>query len=231
MTAESASRHRAAASGPTLDKAAWKHRSNRALERAGEEKTVQRGAYHMLAWAAYTVGDRARALEWFERSLAVRRAMGDAFGEAVELANMGDLALEIPDLTLAASYLAQAMETAVRLENLYLLISPIGSAGALATEGGDHDQAIALLTAGDAAYASTSLVPDPSTREVMDGAMTQARSDLAARSDAAEARGRRMSIDIATTGPWRRFGGSAACADEDRRPKGSNSARTSIRRA
>ncbi|MEO5985889.1 MAG: tetratricopeptide repeat protein [Candidatus Limnocylindria bacterium] len=192
------------------DAAQIEQRSNRALEIAGEDQAVQRGAYHMLAWAAHTVDDRSGALEWFERSLAIRRAMGDAFGEAVELANMGDLAMEIPDLARAATYLERAMETAIRLESLYLLTSLIGSAGILATEGGDHRLAVVLLSAAEAAYSSTSLIPDPGTRDIMDAAMVKARSGLGAGSEAAEFNGRGLSIDDATSvalATVRRFAG------------------------
>jgi hypothetical protein len=111
--------------------------SRRALDRAGRDRKVQRAAFHMLAWAAHTAGDRPLAIDWFERSLAVRRAMRDSFGIAVELANLGDMAMETGELKRAAGYLEEALTTAVRLENLYLLNSLIGSAGTLAGETGD----------------------------------------------------------------------------------------------
>lgn len=169
--------------------------SRAALDRAGDDQKVQRAAYHMLAWAAYTAGSREGAIEWFERSLAVREAMNDAFGSAVELANLGDMAMESGDLRLAASSLRQALATAIRLQNLYLLNSLIGSAGALAVAAGHAEEALILLAAADAAYASTSLVPDPSTREMMDAATAEARkASTAGTADAATAAGRALSI-------------------------------------
>lgn len=77
--------------------------SRQALDRAGSDPRVQRAAFHMLAWAAHTAGDRPLAIDWFERSLAVRRTMGDPFGVAVELSNLGDMAMEAGDLAQAAT--------------------------------------------------------------------------------------------------------------------------------
>ena len=174
--------------------------SRQALERAGSDAVVQRAAFHMLAWAAHTAGDRRQALEWFERSLEVRRAMGDPFGIAVELANLGDIALETGDLGRAAGYIEDALSTAVRLENLYLLTSLIGSAGTLAGEAGMAEEAVTLLAAADAAYASTSLVPDPGTREMMDAAAAKARAALGPDgAELAEAVGRAMTLSAAAS--------------------------------
>jgi tetratricopeptide (TPR) repeat protein len=152
--------------------------SRAALDRAGQDRRIQRAAYHMLAWAAHTAGDRGRAIEWFERSLVIRQAMRDPFGVAVELANLGEMAMEAGDLARAADWIHEALTTATRLENLYLLTSLIGSAGALAGAAGSHADAMTLLAAADAAYDSTSLVPDPSTREMLDTASAKAREQL-----------------------------------------------------
>lgn len=169
--------------------------SRRALDRAGGDQKVQRAAFHMLAWAAYTAGDRNAAIEWFERSLTVRRAMADPFGIAVELANLGEMALEAGDLRRAAASVGDALTTAARLENLYLLTSLIGSAGALVVAAGDAEEGLTLLAGADAAYASTSLVPDPGTREMIDAAAAKARNVLpTGRASAAEAAGRALSM-------------------------------------
>ena len=169
--------------------------SRRALDRAGDEPKVQRAAFHMLAWAAYTAGDRAGAIEWFERSLAVRRAMDDPFGIAVELANLGDMAMETGDVARAAGSIQDGLELAVRLDNRYLLSSLIGSTGALAVAAAEPQEALTLLAAADAAYATTSLIPDPSTREMMDAAAAEARAPLAPDTAAsAEAAGRAMTM-------------------------------------
>lgn len=174
--------------------------SRQALDRAGPDPRVQRAAFHMLAWAAHTAGDRALAIDWFERSLAVRRVMNDPFGIAVELSNLGDMAMEAGDLAQAATYIEDALRTAVRLENLYLLTSLIGSCGALAGEAGHAEEAATLLAAADAAYASTSLVPDPGTREMMDAAAENARAALAAEdAETAEGIGRAMTVSDAAT--------------------------------
>lgn len=172
--------------------------SRSALGRAGLDQRVQRAAYHMLAWAAYTAGDRMRALDWFEKSLAVRQAMADPFGVAVELSNLGDMAIEAGDLPRAASSISEALATAIRLENVYLLTSLIGSAAALAGAAGEPEEALILLAAGEAAYASTSLVPDPSTREVLDATEAKARHQLEpSKADAAKERGRQLRLDAA----------------------------------
>lgn len=172
--------------------------SRAALERAGSDPRVQRAAYHMLAWAAYTTGDRDLALHWFDRSLAVRQAMADPFGVAVELGNLGDLAIEAGNLSRAAASIGEALATALRLENLYLLTSLIGSAAALAGAAEDHGEALTLLAAARAAYASTSLVPDPSTREVLDATEAKARESMTpSQADAATKVGRALSIHAA----------------------------------
>ena len=169
--------------------------SRAALDRAGADQKVQRAAYHMLAWAAYAAGSREDAIAWFERSLAVRGAMNDAFGSAVESANLADMAIESGDLRRAASSLREALATATRLHNLYLLNSLIGSVGALAVAAGDSEEALKLLGAADAAYASTSLVPDPSTLEMMEAAAARARGAMTAQAaDAATAAGRSLSM-------------------------------------
>jgi len=174
--------------------------SRRALDRAGDDLLVQRAAYHMLAWAAYTAGDRQPALEWFERSLEVRRGMRDQFGVAVELANLGEMAIEAGDLPRAAAYLADAIGAGRRLENLYLLTSLIGSAGTLAGAAGDSVEALVLLAACDAAYESISLVPDPSTRAMLDAAATQARAMVTPeKATAAGAQGRTLTFDDAVS--------------------------------
>ena len=172
--------------------------SRAALERAGEDLKVQRAAYHMLAWAAHTAGDRNAALDWFERSLAVRQAMADPFGVAVELANLGDMAMEAGDLPRAAASIREALATAVRLDNLYLLTSLIGSAGALSGAVGDAEEALTLLAAAETAYATTSLVPDPGGREMLDAAAASARQAVTpSRADAATATGNRLSVQAA----------------------------------
>jgi len=64
--------------------------ARRALAAAPDDLPTRRGALHMLAWAAYTAGDRRSARERFEDSIALRRELGDRFGVAVEEANVGD---------------------------------------------------------------------------------------------------------------------------------------------
>ena len=58
------------------------------------------------------------------------------------------------------------------------------------------EEAATLLAAADAAYASTSLVPDPGTREMMDAAAEKARAALAAPGDLLHARHRGLALGL-----------------------------------
>ena len=70
----------------------------------------------------------------------------------------------------------------------------------MAGAAGHAEEAATLLAAADAAYASTSLVPDPGTREMMDAAAEKARAVLAAEhAETAEAIGGAMTWSDAAT--------------------------------
>lgn len=172
--------------------------ARRAMDRAPDDLLVRRGALHMLGWAAYTAGDRSAAIERFERSMEMRATLGDEMGVAVELANLGDMATEMGDTASAADYLRRSTEVSRRRNDLYMLTALLGSAGVLAVAAERWDEGLVLLAACTAAYAATTLVPDPSTRQVIDEASARAKANLDAdRARRAEARGSAMSLDAA----------------------------------
>jgi tetratricopeptide (TPR) repeat protein len=133
----------------------------RALELAGHDAQARRGALHMLAWAAYTAGDIPAARARFEASLAFRRELGDLFSVAVEIANIGDLAMEAGDHRDAASRLAEALEVARDLDSQYLIVNLLPSVAALAARVGEDEGSALLLGAANALASASGLVPDP----------------------------------------------------------------------
>ena len=175
--------------------------SQRALGRASEDPVAQRGAYHMLAWAAHTRGDLQAAVGWFDRSLEIRRSMDDPFGVAVELANLGEMAMEAGDFEAANRYLGESTSIAVRLNNLYLLPANLGSIGLLAVRSGLAAEGCELIGASRAAYATLGLHPDPSTDAALNTAVALAverigREDV----DTALARGGGTELQTAVAG-------------------------------
>ena len=134
----------------------------KALELAGDDDLARRGAMHMLAWAAHTRGDVDEARRRFEASLAYRRERGAGpLSEAVEIANIADLDLDAGKIASAAAALAEVLETARSLDNLYLLVNTLPSAAAVAAAAGEDEIAAALFGSLDGLAASTGLIPDP----------------------------------------------------------------------
>jgi tetratricopeptide (TPR) repeat protein len=172
--------------------------SRKALDRAPNDLPAQRGAFHMLAWAAYARGDRQGAIDWFERSLGIRRLMGDPFGVAVELGNLGDMAAEAEDFVAAARYLGESLSISAELGNMYLLPGLIGSVGALGIRAGLAERGASLVAAARAIYQTIKLEPDPSTASMLEEAEALATAailpDLL---QSARTRGQGLSLDDA----------------------------------
>jgi tetratricopeptide (TPR) repeat protein len=135
--------------------------AERALVLARDDPWVQRGAVHMLAWAAHTSGDRPLAQRRFEASIDLRKAQGDRFGAAVEEANLGDLAAEDGDLPEAGRRLRGALEVAVELESQYLLVNVLPSLAVVAALAGADALAARMAGAADQAADDAALDPDP----------------------------------------------------------------------
>ncbi len=135
--------------------------AQRALEMGADDPAARRGALHMLAWAAHTAGDFAGARRRFEESLAWRRQQDDRFGVAVEIANLGDLAVEQGDLRDGARRLADALVVARDLDSGYLVLNLLPSLAAVAARAGDDEAGARLLGAMDALSRSSGLSPDP----------------------------------------------------------------------
>lgn len=135
--------------------------AQRVVDGAAGNARLLAGGTHMLAWAAYTAGDVDRALQLFEQNAARYRELGNHIGEASELANIADLALEHGDLEAARRGLRAALEVPGVTESSYLAPSLVRSAGVLAGLIGDGELAWRLLTGADALYDRFELVADP----------------------------------------------------------------------
>jgi len=163
--------------------------AQRALELAGQDALARRGALHMLAWAAHTAGDVPAARARFEASLAFRRELGDRFSVAVEIANIGDLAMEAGDHVGAASRLAEALEVARDLDSQYLIVNLLPSVAALAARVGEDESSARLIGATTALSSSSGLVPDPGNWQT---ALSDAKARLGPRFDKLRSDGARL---------------------------------------
>jgi hypothetical protein len=143
------------------DAGAIERHAQAGIEASGEDLYARSRAVHMLAWAAHTAGDLARARALFVDSLELRRRLGDRLGQAVELSNLGDLARGAGEAGAAGELLLGALEIAAELDSRYLLPGLLASLAVLAGERGDLERAVRLLGASQASYEAAGLVPDP----------------------------------------------------------------------
>lgn len=109
------------------DRIRW--HATRVEELAGGRLRLRTKAEHMLGWAADTAGGHAGAVAHFEANADLYRELGDTLGEAMEPANLADLAMEVDDDESAAAYLARALGTPGIAEDRYLAPSLVRSAG------------------------------------------------------------------------------------------------------
>lgn len=135
--------------------------ASRVLELAASDVRLKTSAVHMLGWAEYTAGNIDAAMSRFEENAALYRALGDSIGEAMEFANLADLALELGDLSVARQYLEAAFISPEIVNSAYLAASMVRSAGALAGLCGDQVAALRLIAASESMYQSAGLTPDP----------------------------------------------------------------------
>lgn len=172
--------------------------AQRVLEIAGNSSRLRSGATHMLAWAEYTAGNVHAAIKHFEDNVALYRESGDRIGEASELANLGDLAVESGNLDAAAGYLGQAFAVPGVKANRYLAPSLIRSVGVLAALQGRHDLGLDLIAASDRHYEDFGLVADPGD-DLTPRVRQTAVEALGAEASAIELRGRGRSFDDAVS--------------------------------
>ncbi len=171
--------------------------SQEALDLAPEDPIVRRGSLHMQAWAAHTSGDLARAVGLFKKSMAFRREMGDPFGVAVEVGNLGDMAFEQGDIDAASGYLHESLRLARERNTQYLLLGGLLTAVKLAGRRGDLVAAVRLEAATRAGYRQAGLIPDPGSEGGIDEILSDARRVLEAGFARAEAEGASMTVDEA----------------------------------
>jgi tetratricopeptide (TPR) repeat protein len=190
------------------DAAAIEGHATEALRGAADDVNAWRGALHMLGWAAYTAGDLPLARSRFEESLAYRRQLGDPFSIAVEVANIGDLAIEAGDLGDGSRRLAEALRIGADLGSAYLVLNLLPSIAAIAGHLGRDADAARLMGAADAVSRSSGLLPDPGAwQPVLDevearlgDSFTTLRTEGAA-CEQAEAVARALEIADATSRP------------------------------
>jgi tetratricopeptide (TPR) repeat protein len=172
--------------------------ARRVLEIAGDSSRLRGGGIHMLAWAEYTAGNLRAAIKHFEDNVALYRESGDRIGEASELANLGDLAVESGNLDAAAGYLGQAFAVPGVKANRYLAPSLIRSVGVLAVLQGRHDLGLDLIAASERHYEDFGLVADPGD-DLTPRVRQTAVEALGAEARAIELRGRGRSFDDAVS--------------------------------
>jgi tetratricopeptide (TPR) repeat protein len=170
--------------------------ARKALELAPSDTVVNRGALYMLAWAAHTAGDLDEAERRFQQSLDYRREHGTRLSVAVEIANLGDLAVERGQLAKAAALMADSLRASVEADSVYMLVNAMPSFAVLAVRAGFEEDAARLVGAGKALEASSGLIPDPNSS--IDDAVAAARERLGGgRYDALRAEGEALSSDAA----------------------------------
>jgi len=180
------------------DAGAIERHAQAGIEASGEDLYARSRAVHMLAWAAHTAGDLARARALFVDSLELRRRLGDRLGQAVELSNLGDLARGAGEAGAAGELLLGALEIAAELDSRYLLPGLLASLAVLAGERGDLERAARLLGASQASYEAAGLVPDPVDADDPDRMQAAARDRLGAdRFARLWEEGRHLSLDRA----------------------------------
>jgi tetratricopeptide (TPR) repeat protein len=135
--------------------------AQRVCDLAGDNLRLQSGGVHMLAWAHHTAGEVQEALDLFEKNAALFRQIGNEEGEASELANIGDLALEAGDIERARYQLTRAFSLPAATASNYLLPSLVRSVAVLAGLTGDDEGCVLLVAAADAMYGRFGLTPDP----------------------------------------------------------------------
>lgn len=135
--------------------------ANRVADLAGDDLRLRSRAVHMLGWAHHTDGNREAAMKRFEENAAIYASLDDSIGEAMEWANLGDLAAEAGDLSSARDYLSAAITIRSIDRNRYLAPSLVRSVGVLEGLTGNHQLALRLISASEGMYRRSGLEPDP----------------------------------------------------------------------
>ena len=172
--------------------------ARRVLEIAGDNYRLRSGAIHMLAWAEYTAGDLPSATRHFAENVSLYRASGNRMGEASELGNLADLAVEAGDLDSAGGYLRQAFAVRGVAANRYLAPSLIRSVGVLAALQGRHDLGLDLIAASERQYEDFGWIADPGD-ELTPRVRQTAVEALGAEASAIELQGRKRSLEDAVS--------------------------------
>lgn len=145
--------------------------ATRVLERAGDNGRLRAGGTHMLGWAEYTAGNLEGAVAHFRDNVELYRRLGHRTGEASELANLADLAMEAGDHPGAAELMRAALDVPGATESRYLAPSLVRSVGVLCGLTDRPEAALALMAGTDALYERLGITPDPGddvSRQVLD---------------------------------------------------------------
>lgn len=114
-------------------------------ENAGMDPALVAALHHGAGVLAWNQGDYAAAYTHYERSLRVRRRLGDEQGVAALLNNLGNLALDQGNYTQARTYLEESLALKRRTGNTAGIASSLSNLGVVAYEQADYTAASAYL--------------------------------------------------------------------------------------
>ena len=130
-----------------------------------EDEAGQWSPRHLLAAAARADGDYERAEELYGETLALARRLELRLHEAVELLNLGYVALHRGDKKLAIDRFHQSLEIGAELNDDYLLPYCLLGAASSALLRGDREEAVRLLAATTSAFDRAGAAIDPGSAE------------------------------------------------------------------
>jgi tetratricopeptide (TPR) repeat protein len=106
-------------------------------------------------------GDLEAAAGYSSRAIELQRAVEDRGGLGVSLANLGRARLRSEGVEAARPALREALELALQLDYRILIAYLLDTAGELAAADGDSEQAVRLIGAGAALFASMGMETPP----------------------------------------------------------------------
>ena len=101
-------------------------------------------------FVAMKLGEYENAQDMLERSLSIKRDLGQQIGIANTLTNLGELACEMGELDEAEKYLRDAMRITMQAKALPLAVELLASFASLYVKKGKPVEAVELLALADA---------------------------------------------------------------------------------
>ena len=161
----------------------------------GDERR-QSSALTNLGIVLLTAGRVDEAVDVLSNALSIDRRHGNAWAIAVDLANLGMALIRRGDVTEGHALAAEALPTAVDLDDPDLIASAIEACASAVAANGDHRRALELVGGADRIRAEAG-VPRPSMDEGhLEREIGPARAAMSrAESDEAMARGALLTVD------------------------------------